>query len=104
MSVNCSSAAIMCPDLANPINGRVTFSPDSLALATVATYNCEPGYGLNSTSVRTCVDLSGETDPVGTWNGDASTCSGWFSHNKCNHKRNVYSSIYSNPVHDFISH
>ncbi|XP_064407236.1 sushi, von Willebrand factor type A, EGF and pentraxin domain-containing protein 1-like isoform X2 [Halichondria panicea] len=67
--------SIMCPDLANPINGRVTFSPDSLALATVATYNCEPGYGLNSTSVRTCVDLSGETDPVGTWNGDASTCS-----------------------------
>ena len=80
MSVNyLPSAAIMCPYLADPINGTVTFSADGLApftLATMATYNCEPGYGLNSTDTRTCVDLSGETDPVGTWNGDAPTCSG----------------------------
>ena len=80
VSVNCSpSAAIMCPDLPDPANGRVTFSADGLApfvLATVATYSCEPGYGLSSTDTRTCVDESGETDPVGTWDGDASTCSG----------------------------
>ncbi len=69
----------MCPDLPDPANGRVTFSGDGLALFvlnTVATYSCEPGYGLNSTDIRTCVDESGETDPVGTWNGDAPTCSG----------------------------
>ncbi len=73
------SAAIMCPDLPNPANGRVTFSADGLApfmLATVATYSCEPGYALSSTDTRTCVDESGETNPVGTWDGDAPTCSG----------------------------
>ncbi len=72
-------AAIMCPDLPDPANGRVNFSADGLApfvLATMATYSCEPGYGLNSTDTRTCVDESGETDPVGTWDGDAPTCSG----------------------------
>ncbi len=80
MSVNCSpSAAIMCPDLSDPTNGRVTFLGDSIApfiLDTMATYSCEAGYGLNSTVPRTCVDESDETDPVGAWDGDAPTCSG----------------------------
>ncbi len=69
----------MCPDLPDPANGRVTFSGDGLALFvlnTVATYSCEPGYGLNSADTRTCVDESLQTNPVGTWNGDAPTCSG----------------------------
>ncbi len=69
----------MCPDLSNPINGKVTFSADNLfpfTLATVATYSCEPGYVLNSTDTRTCVDNSLQTNPVGTWDGNAPTCSG----------------------------
>ena len=80
VSVNySSSAAIMCPDLPDPANGRVTFSgdvPAPFVLATVAIYSCEPGYGLSNTVTRTCVDESDETDPVGTWDGDAPTCSG----------------------------
>ncbi len=74
-----SSAAIMCPDLLVPINGKVTFLGDGLApfiLDTMAIYSCEPGYELSSTVTRTCVDLSDKTNPVGTWNGDAPTCSG----------------------------
>ncbi len=87
MNVNYSlPAAIMCLGLPDPTNGTVTFSADgpaSFMLATVATYNCEPGYVLNSiNTTRTCVDLSNEANPVGTWNGDAPTCSGWLvNHN-----------------------
>ncbi len=71
----------MCPDLPDPANGRITFSGDGLApfvLDTMATYSCEPGYGLNSTNTRTCVDESLQANPVGTWDGEAPTCFGWL--------------------------
>ena len=77
MSVNCSpSAAIMCPDLADPTNGRVTFSVDGLApfvLDTVATYNCMQGYGLSSTKTRTCIE--DDAISVAIWNSFPPTCS-----------------------------
>ena len=74
----------MCPDLMDPENGRVTYSPDVLALfdfGTVATYQCDSGYAISGEDTRTC-----EGDGrffMGTWSGVAPTCGSktcWSQH------------------------
>lgn len=66
----------MCPDLVDPENGQVTYSPDILALfdfGTVATYQCHSGYALRGgDGTRTCG--SDSTIITGTWSGNAPTC------------------------------
>ncbi len=73
----------MCPDLHDPINGRITYSSDYIApfeVNTVATYSCDLGFGLdpNATFIRTCGLASNnpDTDPIGEWNETVATCQG----------------------------
>ena len=72
------SAAIMCPDLPNPLNGRIDFSIDETALFdynTTAAYVCDIGYGLTDEgAVRRC--SGDETSTTGIWSGEAPTCEG----------------------------
>ena len=66
----------MCSDLPDPVNGRVTFAPDTLApfrLDTIATYDCDIGFGLSGAHERTC-DNTETTDSIATWSGDAPIC------------------------------
>ena len=71
-------AVIMCPDLPNPLNGRIDFSIDKTAFFdydTTATYVCDIGYGLTDEgAVRRCG--SDETRTDGIWSGDPPTCEG----------------------------
>ena len=66
----------MCPDIADPFNGQITFSDDRTApfeLNTTATYSCEDGYMLNgSDPVRTCMGHS--SSDVGVWSGSDVIC------------------------------
>ena len=76
---DCSSQLIefMCPDLLDPVNGRVTFSSDNEALFvldTMATYSCDEGFGLNGAATRTCEANADITNPEGVWTGTAPTC------------------------------
>ncbi len=69
-------AAIMCIDLPAPDNGRITYSTDTTSLydfGTVATYECDIGFGLNGGVVtRTC--RGDDSDSDGTWSGIAPSC------------------------------
>ena len=66
----------MCPDIADPFNGQITFSDDRTApfeLDTTATYSCDDGYILSGGDpVRTCTGDS--SSDVGVWSGIALTC------------------------------
>lgn len=69
---------ITCLDIPNPTNGRIDFSPDTLAnfnFLTNGVYVCDFGYGIRgNTSVRTCVAEG--IGAYGDWNGTAPTCEG----------------------------
>ena len=73
-----SALVITCLDIPNPANGRIDFSPDTLAFfdfLTNAAYVCDFGYGIRGdTATRTCVAESIGT--FGVWNGTAPTCEG----------------------------
>ena len=76
-------AAVMCPDLPNPTNGRIVYGSDSEALfdvSTIATYMCDEGYGpaTPSSITRTCLVSATDTttNPIGDWFGSAPTCEG----------------------------
>ena len=81
---NLLSTAIVakCPDIPNPLNGKIDFAEDNLApfdLGTTATYICDLGYAVTEGSkMRVCVmdELGGE---AGIWNGKAPTCDGQLS-------------------------
>ena len=66
----------MCPDIADPFNGQITFSSDRIApfeFGTTATYSCDNGYMLTGgDTVRTCAG-DGSSD-IGAWSGAAPTC------------------------------
>lgn len=66
----------MCPDLVDPNNGQIDFSPDISALfdfETAATYRCDSGFGLvGDFTVRMCGG-DGNSD-VGVWSDTAPTC------------------------------
>ena len=67
-------AAVDCVDLADPMNGQVTVTPDVMAtfntdLCAVATYTCSEGYNLVGDAMRTC-------QAIGQWNGTELTCKG----------------------------
>ena len=68
----------MCNALPAPDNGRVVFSTGVSAIysfGTVATYICDPGFGIvGGTILRTCGG-DGLT-PNGTWTGSAPSCGG----------------------------
>lgn len=72
--------AILCPDIPDPANGQILFSGNMIApfeLRTVATYSCDPGYGLMAmmdTTERTCEDL--DSDIVGEWSATPPSCEG----------------------------
>ena len=71
----------MCTDLPAPENGRIVFSTEvasMYAFATVATYICDSGFGIEEgTILRTCGG-DGLT-PNGTWTGTAPSCGGMRS-------------------------
>ena len=73
-------AVITCLDIANPINGRIDFYPDTLAnfdFLTTATYVCDFGYGIRGvTAVQTCVAES--YGIYGVWNGTVPSCEGVY--------------------------
>lgn len=66
----------MCPDIPNPINGQIYFTPDFLApfdFGSMAKYSCDAGFGLNGGDiVRVCEGTS--DSPIGSWSGEAPTC------------------------------
>ena len=68
----------ICPDIPNPLNGKIEFAEDKLApfdLGTVATYICDFGYAVTEgNEMRVCV--MDELSEAGTWNGNATTCDG----------------------------
>lgn len=67
----------MCPDIADPENGQITFSLDNLApfdCGTVAEYSCSHGFGLDGGATRTCEGDDSST--IGEWTGTAPTCVG----------------------------
>ncbi|XP_064387965.1 uncharacterized protein LOC135336171 isoform X3 [Halichondria panicea] len=68
--------SITCDDLPAPDNGQISFSIYSTSrhdFGTVATYSCEPGFGLSGGDMsRTCGGVGSVTQ--GTWNGAAITC------------------------------
>ena len=76
-----STSAIMCPDIVDPMNGQIDFSPDAQApfdFGTLATYSCDnPGWRPNGGDVlRTCEGDS--SSPIGSWSGTAPNCVGMF--------------------------
>lgn len=77
-----SDTAITCNDISDPVNGQITFAPDTQSPflhGTIASYSCtfdgenRIGFGLEGgNETRTCVgDGSSAT---GDWNGIAPTC------------------------------
>lgn len=75
------SAAITCSSLIAPTNGVITYNTDATAphdFGTLATYQCNPGYGLTAyslsvtTNPRTCSGNS--LSIVGNWNGPNLGC------------------------------
>ena len=54
-----------CGPLISPINGAV-FTPDGTGVGMFANYYCDPGYTLNGTTTRQCLDNTGwdDTTPV----------------------------------------
>ena len=65
-------AAVDCVDLADPMNGQVTVTPDGMAtvdtdLCAVATYACSEGYSLVGDATRTC-------QANGQWDGAEPSC------------------------------
>ena len=77
--------ALTCEGLTPPNNGEisVTSGANSLryGLGSVATYSCDPGYGLVGQTTRTCEDINGGTVTTGTWSGTAPHCQGSYSYN-----------------------
>ncbi len=73
--------AITCENLPAPDNGQISFSINSTSrydFDTVATYSCEPGFGLSGGDMsRTCGGVGSITQ--GTWNGAAITCERKFT-------------------------
>ncbi len=66
----------MCPELTSPMNGIITFSEETSGFMTMATYRCNPGYGLSGgDSVRTCTSSS---VGAGEWTGTSPTCEGIY--------------------------
>ena len=59
-------AAVQCPTLSNPTNGRV--SVPSRAVGSRATYSCNTGYTLSGSSSLTCLSN-------GAWSGSVPICS-----------------------------
>ena len=71
---NLRSIVVVCPDLMDPTNGIITFTGETSGFMTMATYSCNPGYGLSGgDSVRTCTSSS--VGP-GEWSGTSPTCEG----------------------------
>ncbi|XP_064384964.1 uncharacterized protein LOC135333878 isoform X2 [Halichondria panicea] len=65
-------SVVVCPDLMDPTNGIITFTGETSGFMTMATYSCNPGYGLSGgDSVRTCTSSS--VGP-GEWSGTSPTC------------------------------
>ena len=66
----------MCPHIADPFNGQITFSSDRTApfeFGTTATYSCDDNHVLSvGDTVRTCVS-DGSSD-VGVWSGSELFC------------------------------
>ena len=63
-------------NLGNHPNGNITYGVDDTPdydLGTNAIYNCNYGYSLNGTNVRTCVQ-DDQLDTVGNWSGRMPTC------------------------------
>ena len=58
-------AAILCPKLANPENGRVWFN--GVTPSSIADYSCNKGFKLVGDAWRKC-------QPNGEWSGEAPTC------------------------------
>ncbi len=77
--MSCDNAASTCTSLTPPTNGIISYSPDNTPpfnYQTMATYSCNPGYGLSvGDSVRTCISSSAG---AGEWTGTAPICSSMF--------------------------
>ena len=71
---HCVDVTIECPSLDPPDNGMISYSRNtksgSYILGTVATYSCSPGFGLNSSQSRVCVN----NEAVGRFNGSEPSC------------------------------
>ena len=71
--------AIQCSSLNFSNNGKITYSSIETnglyVLGTVATYSCSPGFGLNGTQSRECID-DGSSGTVGRFSGMEPSCEG----------------------------
>ena len=70
--------ALICEELSPPDNGEISVAPGpnslSRGLGSVATYSCDPGYGLVGQTTRTCEDTNGGTVITGIWSGTPPYC------------------------------
>ena len=72
----CSTIGIRCQDIPDPANGQIHFVPDQTApfnFGTLATFSCDPGYGLDWEAKRQCGGNGNSTD--GVWSDSSPTCS-----------------------------
>ncbi len=67
---------VRCQSLTSLSDGEVSISDGThgveLGVGAVATYSCNPGYGLVGVATRMCVG----TGIIGTWTGSPPTCQG----------------------------
>ena len=69
------STAVNCGTLANPANGRVSYTAGTIVGQT-ATYSCNTGYSLEGDSTRTC-------QTTGVWSRSAPICQGMLLSHVC---------------------
>ena len=75
--LNFSTAIVpVCPPLAVPQNGTITYTANATAdfdVGTVVTYSCDQGYALNiENPSRVCTELVGSGTAI--WNGTSPSC------------------------------
>ena len=70
--------ALICEELSPPDNGEISVAPGpnslSNGLGSVATYSCDPGYGLVGQTTRECQSVFGGA--TAGWTGYAPVCQG----------------------------
>ncbi len=67
-----SFTALECPALSPIPNGAITYGPDMIPdfdVDTVATHSCNPGFRLDGSDTRVCLD-------IGRWSGLIPVCEG----------------------------
>ena len=63
------AAAVTCPELLNPANGRVSVT--GLTFGSIANYTCDSGFTLSGDAQRSCT-------AGGFWSGSAPVCNREF--------------------------